>query len=80
MSLLGKNRTDDQEDFPPYGDNFIPVIPVDYSVHTPENPFCDDMSCPCHEDADNQQALQNWYSEGLIGGSDGDLIYRGRTI
>lgn len=21
-------------------------------VHTPENPYCDDLSCPCHTDVD----------------------------
>ena len=34
----------------PYGDNFIPVVPVDYELHTPEKPFCFDQACECHED------------------------------
>lgn len=31
-------------------DNFLPVVPVDYRLHTPEKPFCYDPTCPCHED------------------------------
>ena len=27
-----------------YGDNFIPVIPVDSKEHTDEHPFCLDQS------------------------------------
>ena len=22
---------------------------TDYRIHTPEHPFCEDMTCPCHE-------------------------------
>ncbi len=35
-----------------FGDNFIPVIPIDYPEHTQEKPFCWNGSCPCHEDQD----------------------------
>jgi hypothetical protein len=34
----------------PCGDNFIPVVPVEYELHTPEKPFCYDAACDCHED------------------------------
>ncbi len=30
-------------------DNFSIVVPVDYSLHAPEKPFCYDSQCPCHE-------------------------------
>lgn len=34
-----------------YGDNFIPVIPLeDVLLHTSTRPFCLDSTCPCHED------------------------------
>lgn len=61
------------------------VYPVlegsDYREHTTDHPFCDDVAgCPCHEDEENLQTLQNWYNDGLIGETDGDLIYRGRTL
>jgi len=66
-----------------------PVLPgTDYREHTEEHPFCEDFGdeqegrpgCPCHEDEANLQQLQQWYDEGLIGATDGELIYRGRTI
>jgi hypothetical protein len=60
------------------------VYPVlegtDWREHTDEHLFCDDPNCPCHEDKENQETLQQWYDEGLIDASDGDLIYRGHTI
>ena len=36
--------------------NFIPVISVDYVVHTSEMPFCfTDPTCPCHDDHEEIQ-------------------------
>ncbi len=59
----------------------------DQPIHTANHPFCDyfgnaqgEGGCPCHEDEENMQQLQQWYHDGLIGATDGDLIYRGRTI
>ncbi len=60
------------------------VYPVmegtNYTEHDANHPFCDDLTCPCHEDGENLQTLQGWYNDGLIGSVDGDTIYRGRTI
>ncbi len=53
---------------------------VDQPVHTADHLFCDDDTCPCHEDEENLQTLQGWYDNGLLGATDGDLLYRGRTI
>jgi hypothetical protein len=53
---------------------------TDYREHTEDHLFCDDPTCPCHEDEENQQTLQEWYDDGLIGSVDGDNIYHGRTI
>lgn len=49
-------------------------------AHTDDHLFCDDMSCPCHEDSDNLQALGDWADAGLIGSTDGMLYYTGRTV
>lgn len=51
-----------------------------YVEHDEDHLFCDDPTCPCHEDQDNLDQLQGWYDNGEIGSVDGDLIYRGRTI
>lgn len=71
-----------QQDLSSWAEEEYYVYPSsrDWPLHTDEHPFCDDGTCPCHEDEDNQQTLQGWYDEGLIGATDGDLIYRGRTI
>jgi len=80
MSLFGKKHTDDQDDFTPYGDNFIPLIPVDYTLHTEENPFCNDLSCPCHEDQSKVGKLNNYYQDGLVSAEDADRIFRGKAL
>lgn len=55
-----------------------------FSEHDADHPFCNDLGdgkdCPCREDEENQELLQQWYDDGLIGSVDGDLIYRGKTI
>jgi len=50
-----------------FGDNFIPVIPT-YNplTHTPEYPFCPDPSCPCHEDQENIQMVNQQLQDGCI--------------
>jgi hypothetical protein len=58
----------------------IPVIPVDDLVHTSENPFCGDLSCPCHGDPDAIGQLGEYYHEGLVSAEDADRIYRGQTL
>jgi hypothetical protein len=41
----------DQNPMIKYGDNFIPVIPMeDDLLHTEAHPFCWNPSCGCHED------------------------------
>lgn len=48
-----------------YGDNFIPVIPVDYLEHTTERPFCWDSTCPCHDDYDAVAQIVAAFDDGL---------------
>lgn len=50
----------------PYADNFIPVVPVDYIYHTPENPFCWDSDCPCHTTKEATAQVQQEYEAGLL--------------
>ena len=42
--------------------------------------FCDDMTCPCHEDSDNIQALGDAVQSGLASVGDADRIYHSRTV
>ena len=62
-----------------------PPIPIPYEggeqlIHSTEHPFCADMSCPCHEDAEAVAQVQHWLSEGLLTAEDADRIYRGQSL
>ncbi len=62
-----------------WGDNFIPVIPVDHAIHTPEKPFCPDRTCPCHEnDQEAIEKVNQAYRNGLITAQDATDIILGR--
>lgn len=63
-----------------YGDNFIPIIPVDYKQHTVGRPFCDDETCDCKEDQDAINELHQQYQDGLASEQDVQNIYHGRTF
>ena len=50
------------------------------AIHTPENPFCWDMTCPCHG---NQEAIEQTaqdVADGLLSVDDADRFYRGKTV
>jgi hypothetical protein len=63
-----------------FGDNFIPVIPVDYPLHSAELPFCYDSTCGCHEDelliAEVAEAVTN----GLMTPGEATDFVAGRTV
>jgi hypothetical protein len=85
MSLFGnkKQTTNDDDEATDVTENLgeeYYVSPVDPIIHTPENPFCDDMTCPCHDDTDAINDLNDAYQGGLVSREDADRIYRGRTI
>lgn len=64
-----------------YGDNFIPVIPVDHVVHTDEMPFCfADPTCPCHDDHEEIQKVAVWVMEGLMTEDEAIRFIAGRTV
>ena len=42
------------------------VIPVDYLLHTPGNPFCYDGTCGCHDDPVLVAEVATFVSEGLL--------------
>lgn len=50
----------------PPPDNFTYVVPVDYSEHTANSPFCFDSSCACHEDDEAIAAVNQAVQDGLI--------------
>jgi hypothetical protein len=63
-----------------FGDNFIPVIPVDYLEHTDEKPFCWNGSCACREDQDNIALVAEQVQEGLFTPQEATDFVAGRGI
>lgn len=79
MSISGRKHAEQPDnDFPSWGDNFIPVVPVEHAAHTPETPFCEDPTCPCHEDEDAVEMVNEAYQGGLITTQDATDIVKGR--
>jgi hypothetical protein len=72
-----QERTGEMELF---GDNFIPVIPVDELEHTSTQPFCWDETCPCHEDQDSIQTVAQQVQDGLFTPKEATDFVRGRGI
>ena len=73
-----------QQPVQPEEDEEYYVYPIldgtDYREHTPEHPFCDDMSCPCHQDQEAIDTLHGYHQDGLVSTQDADHIYRGQTL
>ncbi len=67
------------DDIKPFGDNFIPVIPVDRKIHTEEQPFCGNPDCLCHEESDKIAQVNGWYQEGIITEQHAKDIIMGRA-
>lgn len=63
-----------------YGDNFIPVILVDYLEHTIERPFCWDRTCPCHQDREALEQVNQDHRNGLCTLTEALRIVKGEQI
>ena len=63
-----------------WGDNFKPVVPVDYIEHTEKTPFCWDDQCICREDQEAIGNLNQAVQDGLITTDDANRIYHGHTV
>lgn len=64
-----------------YGNNFIPVIPLeDEPLHTPTNPFCYDVKCPCHEAQEFIQAVAQQVQNGLFTPQEATDFIAGKTL
>lgn len=63
-----------------YGDNFIPVVPVDCELHTPEKGFCYNPSCECHEDEVLIFEVSLHVTDGLMTPDEATDFVNGRGI
>ncbi len=61
-------------------DNFSYVVPVDELIHTNENPFCWDSTCPCHEDPTLISEVAENVQDGLMTSQEATDFVAGRTI
>lgn len=52
----------------------------EYLPHTDDLPFCNEMDCPCHEDQDAINDLNDQYQDGLLTEKERDNIYQGVNI
>jgi hypothetical protein len=64
----------------PYGDNFIPVIPIDYQQHSDERPFCWDQTCPCHDDEEVILETSQAVEDGLMTPEEATDFVNGRMV
>ena len=74
-----------QETIQPDGDNFAVVIPMeDELLHTADQPFCFDPTCPCHKNDDLRNAFANQVYEYILDGtltvSEAERLLEGRTV
>lgn len=63
-----------------FGDNFTPIIFVDYLEHTADRPFCWDATCPCHDDQDAIAEVHQAHQDGLLTAENATRIVLGQTI
>ncbi len=49
-------------------------------VHTPERPFCFDMTCWCHTNQDAIAETAQYVTDGLLSSEEADRLYRGRMV
>ena len=64
----------------PYGDNFIPVIPIDDPIHTTTTPFCPVDSCPCHEDEEAIAQVAQTVTDGLLTPTEATDFVSGKQV
>ena len=62
-----------------FADNFIPVISSDV-LHSPEQPFCYDETCGCHEDEMLIAEVAVLVQDGLMTPEEATDFVNGKTI
>lgn len=64
-----------------YGDNFIPVIPVENETfHSPDIPFCWESTCPCHEEATQIAEVAEAVTHGLLTDDEATAFVAGSMV
>ena len=64
-----------------FGDNFIPVIPIENdALHTADHPFCPDEICLCHDDQELLTAINAFVQSGTLTPDEATAFIQGRTV
>jgi hypothetical protein len=61
-----------------YASPTTPLVPSEGSLH--DAGFCYDPSCPCHEDPELVQQLEQHRQNGEVSQDDVKRIYNGKTV
>lgn len=56
-----------------------PELP-EQAIHTPERPFCFDMTCWCHSDSEAIAETAQYVIDGLLSSVEADRFYRGKMV
>jgi hypothetical protein len=64
-----------------YGDNFIPIIPMeDDRLHTENKRFCGDPTCECSEEPALINSVNQEFLDGLLTETEATRTIQGRQI
>ena len=61
----------------PFADNFVPVIESDV-LHSPQQPFCSDKTCGCHEDETLIAEVAIFVQDGLLTPAEATEFVKGK--
>lgn len=50
------------------------------AVHTPERPFCWDMTCWCHTNQEAIAETAQYVTDGLLSSEEANHLFRGRMV
>ena len=53
---------------------------TDTTVHTPDKPFCYDLTCPCHASKEALERVQQWVNDGLMTEDEASEYISGRIF
>lgn len=61
-------------------DRPIPIPMEDDLVHTEHDPFCNDPTCPCHEESAALDTVAEMVEEGLLTPDEATRFVQGRQL
>jgi hypothetical protein len=78
-TLQTNDDDEDDEEYYVTTDITIPYEDDNEAEHNSSG-FCNDMTCPCHEDSESIDGLNQAVVDGEASPDDADRIYRGKTF